>query len=281
MKRLVTAALAATAAFAGAGALAAPASAADTATVYVVHGIPDTPVNVFVDGASALQNFTPATVAGPLDLPAGPHEVEVFPASDTAGTGTPVITANATLEAGQNVSLVAHLTADGKPTLTPFVNDTSTIAAGKAGLVVRHTAAAPAVDVRANGQVAFSNLTNPNEDSAELDPGTISADVTLAGTDTVAIGPADVTLNAGTQTIVYAIGSATEKSLALVVQNIDHLGSAPGGVPAGTGGLAATNGSSTPEWVWVASALGLLVAAGGVAGVVARQRREALAGAGH
>lgn len=266
MKRLATAVLATSVAVVGTGVvLASPATAADTATVSVVHGIPNTPVNVFVDGSSALQNFTPATVAGPLDLPAGPHEITVFPASDTAGTGTPVITADATLQAGQNVSLVAHLTADGQPTLTPFVNDTSAIAAGQARLTVRHTAAAPAVDVRANGAVAFSGLTNPNEDSAELAPGTVSADVTLAGTSTVAIGPADVTLTAGTSTIVYAIGSAADSTLALVVQTIAGLGSAPHGVPAGNGGLAATD-DGTPTWVWAVSVLGLLVAAGAVTG---------------
>lgn len=275
MNKLATVLVTASVGVVGAVMTAAPATAADTATVSVVHGIPNTPVNVFVDGQSALQNFTPATVAGPLQLPAGPHEIKVFPASDTAGTGTPVITANATLEAGQNVSLVAHLTTDGQPTLTPFVNDTSAIEAGKARLVVRHTAAAPAVDVRANGAVAFSNLTNPNEAKADLDPGTVSADVTLAGTDQVAIGPADVTLTAGTTTIVYAIGSATDSTLALVVQNIEGQAGAPNGVPAGSAGLAATD-DGVPTWVLGLAGAGLLVAAAGATrwGYAARGARR-------
>ena len=117
-----------------------------------MHGIPDTPVNVFVNGKSTLPDFKPGTVAGPLELPAGDYEITVFPASDTAGTGDPVISAKATVPADTNVTLVAHLDADGKPTLTPFVNDTSPIAAGDGRLVVRHTAAAPAVDVRAEWQ---------------------------------------------------------------------------------------------------------------------------------
>ena len=50
------------------------------------------------------------------------------------------------------------------------------------------------VDVRANGDVAFPGLTNPKEAKADLPAGTITADVTLAGTDTVANGPADVEL---------------------------------------------------------------------------------------
>jgi hypothetical protein len=256
----------------GAMVLATPASAgaaADTAQVSVVHGIPDTPVNVFVNGKSTLPDFAPGTVAGPLELPAGDYEITVFPASDTEGSGDPVITANATVPAGANVTLVAHLTADGTPTITPFVNDTAPIAAGDGRLVVRHTAAAPAVDVRANGEVAFADLTNPNEAKADLPAGTVSADVVLAGTDTVAIGPADVTLTAGSATIVYAIGSAEDATLGVVVQTIDGLGAAPGGVPAGTGGQAA-GGDGVPTALLIS-----LVGAGLLfAGFAMRARRS-------
>lgn len=111
---------------------------------------------------------------------------------------------------------------------------------GQARLTVRHTAAAPAVDVRANGEVAFADVTNPKEGKTDLAAGTISADVVLAGTDDVAIGPADVTLKEGTNTIVYAWGSAEDDNLDLAVQEISGLHSSPGGVPSGTGGQADT-----------------------------------------
>ena len=80
------------------------AGAADEASVSVVHGIPDTPVNVFVNGDLTLRNFRPGTVAGPLSLPAGSYEVKVFPAANTAGTGNPVIQATARVPAGANVT---------------------------------------------------------------------------------------------------------------------------------------------------------------------------------
>jgi Domain of unknown function (DUF4397) len=262
VKRII--AVLAVALTAGAGLLltGTPATAQDTATVSVVHGIPNTPVNVFVNGKATLNDFKPGTVAGPLQLPAGSYEVKVFPASNTAGTGTPVIQATASVQAGQNVTLVAHLTADGKPTLTPFVNDTAPIAAGMARVVVRHTAAAPAVDVRANGKVAFAGLTNPNQAMADLPAGSITADVVLAGTSTVAIGPATLSPAEGSETIVYAIGSAAQKTLALVVQTIPGLGSAPGGMPAGSGGFAAPH-ADTPAWIMLLAALGALIALSG------------------
>ena len=250
----------------------ASAAAADTATVSVVHGIPNTPVNVFVNGKSTLTDFKPLTVAGPLELPAGTYDVKVYPAKDTAGTGTPVIEASATLTAGENVTLVAHLTADGKPTITPYVNDTSAIGAGKGRLVVRHDAAAPAVDVRANGTVAFPGLVNPKQASADLAAGTINADVVLAGTSTVAIGPAAVKVTEGSETIVYAVGSAADKTLGVVVQTINGLGSAPSGVPAGTGGQSAGL-YSQPGWIAAITALGVVIAAAGVFALRSGRRR--------
>ncbi|MFD4668600.1 DUF4397 domain-containing protein [Lentzea sp. NPDC058450] len=234
----------------------APAAAAEAqaeSQVSVVHGIPGQPVDVYVNGAKTIEGFQPATVAGPLSLAGGTYDVAL------TKPGEPVASAilqNKTLAVpgGQNLTLAAHLDAAGKPVLTAFVNDTSTIAAGQARLVVRHTAAAPAVDVRAGGTPVFSGLTNPKEAKADLPAGTVNADVVLAGTATVALGPQNVDLKAGTATIVYAIGSAEGKTLALAAQTITGLGGAPHGVPAGQGGLA--RGS---DWRFLFVLLGIVL----------------------
>jgi hypothetical protein len=243
------------------------AAAADNASVSVVHGIPKTPVNVFVNGKLTLRNFQPGTLAGPLSLPAGSDQVRVLPAADTAGTGNPVISASAAVPAGANVTLVAHLDTAGKPVLTPYVNDVSRVAAGQARLVVRHTAAAPAVDVRAGGTPVIRGLTNPRQQELTVPAGSVRADVVLAGTSTVVIGPATLNLAEGSATIVYAVGSAEQKTLGLVVQTISGLHSAPGGMPAGSGGLADDGG--VPGWLPLTIAAGLLAAAGGAARLAA------------
>ena len=157
------------------------ASAAASATVYVVHGIPKTPVDVYVDGERALDDFQPGTSQGPVDLPAGPHKVAIFPADAAEGSGAPLLSADVDLPAGANVTLVAHLSADGKPTVTPFKNDVSRVAPGQARLVVRHTAAAPAVDVLAGGKPVIQNLTNPNEKGLTVPAGSVSASVAAGG----------------------------------------------------------------------------------------------------
>ena len=256
-------------------ALATPASAqAAGAEVRVLHGIPETPVDVYVNGERALDDFAPGTTTDNLALPAGAYEVAVFPADAADGSGEAVI-GPVTLQvpASGNVSAIAHLGADGAPTITPFVNDTSAAPAGSGRLVVRHTAAAPAVDVLAGGEAVFSNLTNPNEESAELPAGTVSASVAATGTTEPVIGPADVPVVAGQATIVYAIGSLDESSLDVLVQTValEGSGGAPSGVPAGSGGLVDAGG--LPAGVVLATGLGLVVAAGGGA-ALARTRRQ-------
>src|SRR4051812_47893755 len=80
-------------------AFAGPAQAASTATVTVVHGIPGTTVDVYVDGAKALSGFTFKTVTKPLSLPAGSHAIAVRKAGDPA-SAKPILSANATVKSG-------------------------------------------------------------------------------------------------------------------------------------------------------------------------------------
>ncbi|MEO7752667.1 MAG: DUF4397 domain-containing protein [Terracoccus sp.] len=248
-------------------AFALPAQAADDATVSILHGVPGATVDVYANGDPLLTDFKPGTLTDPVMLPGGTYDLKVT-AAGAGADGAAVIEANGvTVPAGANITVVAHLSADGSPVLTPYVNDTSAVAAGKARLTVRHTAAAPAVDVRANGAVALKGLTNPNEAKATVGAGTISADVVLAGTDTVAIGPADLTLKEGTNTIVYAWGSAADNNLKLAVQTIDGMHSAPGGVPAGGGPEAA--GSDAARYVLIAGGAAL------AGGLVLTGRRRA------
>jgi LPXTG-motif cell wall-anchored protein len=240
-------------------ALSSTAQAAETSMVSVVHGIPGQPVDVYVNGKKLLEGFDPATVAGPLKLDAGSYDIALT--KPGAAVGSPLLEdKSVAVPGGKNLSLVAHLDGSGKPALTAFVNDTSTLKAGMARLIVRHTAQAPAVDVRAGGKPVFKGLTNPNEVMADLPAGTVNADVVLAGTSTVVLGPKDLDLAAGKDTIVYAIGSADKKSLALVAQTISGLGGSPSGMPAGTGGQNATG--TTTSWYALAGFGGLLVAAG-------------------
>lgn len=240
-------------------AVTATAAPSADATVAVLHGIPGATVDVYANGKALLTDFKPGTLTDPVMLPAGEYDLKVT-AAGAGASGKAVVEADdVTVPGGANITVVAHLSADGQPSLTPFVNDTSSTPAGQARLTVRHVAAAPAVDVRADGKAALKNLTNPNEAKAVVPAGTISADVVLAGTDTVAIGPADLMLKDGTNTVVYAWGSADDKNLELAVQTLSGMGSAPGGVNAGSGGQAAAAAAEPGRYAAIA---GVAVLAG-------------------
>jgi hypothetical protein len=89
----------------------------------------------------------------------------------------------------------------------------------------------------------------------------VSATVTATGTLTPALlGPADVPIQEGVNTIVYAYGSAADDTLALAVQTITGLHTPPAGIPAGQTGEAALAESNQGLALGV-GALGLLFAA--------------------
>jgi Domain of unknown function (DUF4397) len=230
----------------------APAYGASNATVSILHGVPDATVDVYANGEPLLEDFEPGTLTDPQKLPAGSYDLKVVKAGDGADGDAIMSANNVKVPGGANITVVAHLSENGKPTLTPYVNDVSSLPAGKARVIVRHDAAAPEVDVRAGGEPVFTDLANPKEKSAEIDPGTVEADVVLAGTDDVVIGPAPLKVAEGTTTIVYAWGSAEDENLDLAVQTISGMNGSPNGVPGGTGGQAA-NSDAAPLWATLAA----------------------------
>lgn len=257
----------------GAGALVAlgavaPANAAeDNAMLSVLHGIPDTPVDVYVNDELTIDDFQPGDLAGPLELPAGTYSVALT-ATDAADASDPVLgPIDLPLEAGGNYTAVAHLDAEGAPTANLFTNDVSDIAAGEGRLTVRHVAAAPAVDVLAGGSAVISGLENPNEQTLNLPAGTVEASVAAAGTTEPVIGPAPVDVAEGTLTIVYAWGSLEADNLALATQTVTGMHSTPDGVPAGSAGLVATNSPEQQIGIWAAAGLAVLAALALGAGV--------------
>lgn len=247
--------------------IAAPAGASSgDASVVVFHGVPGLTVDVYgsadaeySEDEALLTDFEPGTITDPVSLPAGTYNLAVFAADADPAADDPAIEANdVEVPGGANITVAAHLDADGNPILTPFVNDVSEVAAGEGRLTVRHTAAAPAVDVLAGGEPVFTGLTNPNEESADLPAGTVEAAVAPAGTTDPVIGPVDVPVTEGANTIVYAWGSLEEENLDVSIQTIEDLHSAPSEVPSGTAAL----NEGLPIGLAALAGAGVLVAAG-------------------
>ena len=250
-------------------AFANPASAAD-ARIHLLHGIPGVDVDVEANGANVFEGFS---FGDTQDLSSFAGATLEGVKVKAAGTDTVAIDAgDVTLPADGNFTIIAHLDASGTPTLGVFQNDVSAIDAGQGRLTVRHTAAAPNVDVLANGDVAFADVPNGAGGDADLPAGTISASVVPAGaTEPVVIGPADLPIAEGSNLIVYAVGSLDDDSLTVLTESISGLGSAPTIVNTGNSPVDTAAGTS------MALAFGIVGAAAMAAAVavpaVARARR--------
>jgi hypothetical protein len=242
---------------------ASPASAQD-ARIHLIHGIPEVDVDVAAGGENV---FTDFSFGDTQDLSALAGATLEGLQVKVAGTDTVAIDAgDVTLPSSGNTTIIAHLDAGGTPTISVFGNDTSTIDGGEGRLVVRHTAAAPEVDIKANGAVAFSSVANGEEGAADLPVGTVSAEVVPAGEDApVVIGPADLPVNEGEALIVYAVGSLDDETLTVLTETISGLHSNPNAVNTGTSPVEAGSsfGSSWTVGLVALAAAAAMTLAGG------------------
>lgn len=234
-----------------------PAAAkASNATVTIVHGLPNFTADIYVNGDILLDGFTSTAITEGLELPPGSYDVDIREVGAPEDS-KPVLSDTLAVKAGMNVSVVAHVSEAGDPTLSVFSNDLAKVPAGKARLVVRSVADAPAADFELDGSPVAEGVASGDEGQAEVQAGSHSLGVWADGSTLVK--STDLSLDEGTSTIVYLIGSQDEGTLDLMQQSIGDLASAPGDVLTGTGGLADQGGDV--RWALLGLVIGLLGAA--------------------
>lgn len=209
------------------------------ASVIVVHGINGAalgadsalPVDVSVNGACALPGFQYKQIVGPLALPAGTINVAVHPANPSNPCGLPAIIGPAAipLNGGENVAIIAHLTAAKAPTASKFTLDLSPTVNNKARVSVFHTAAAPAVDAYLTvpggfgnvGQTAFllRQFVNNEQATVSAPAGAWDLAVAVSGSSAAVIGPATVRLMENRAYLLFAVGDPTTNTLDVIVKD--------------------------------------------------------------
>ncbi len=212
--------------------------------LFFVHGLPgddldtdmvDVPNNLPVDVCVGLPGNLNCIFAGvefgtfstPLSLSPGNYQVTVALADpDNPGANPPVITGTISLRSRQSVTFVAHLSTNGVPVGTAFLNSQQRIMTGKSRLVVRHVANAPAVDVTLTSPInlpgtAVLGLTNPRQSNpTDLQAGPFVARLTPAGQPQTNLLPAaPLVLSPLNAYYVYAVGSPGT-TLRLLVQRV-------------------------------------------------------------
>jgi hypothetical protein len=218
-------------------------SADDDAMVYVGHGIPgqalglednELPVDVLVnDETCLLEGFEFGSFAGPVELEAGIYNIKISLANEVPCSDAAVIEADVEFMAGVNYTVFAHLDVDGAPTAAVFENDATSAVAGYTRLTVRHTAAAPAVDIRLyrgweRGRMVglIEGLENPNEAGPlNIRPGGYEATISAAG-ETDVLFSLPVELEPHKSYIVYAVGGLDTETFT-VLEQVINLGIVP------------------------------------------------------
>ena len=271
-------------------AAASTASAAEMARVRVVHASPDAPtVDVYADGSRVLSNVAFKDASDYLSVPAGPHNFKVYATGANPASDKAAISADATLDAEKDYTIVAiGKLAEIKPLV--LVDNNAAPALGKAHVRVVHASPdAPAVDIAVKGGPVLVSSLAFGKDAGPLpvDAGTYDLEVRAAGTTTVALPINGVQLQAGKIYTIFAVGllNGTPKLEAFPVVNDPAAApaSAPaaaasptvraGALPAsGTGGTAGEG--STGSMLAVLLGLGALSLGGGGLVAARAQRRK-------
>jgi Domain of unknown function (DUF4397) len=237
--------------------------------VRLVHGLRGVVADIYFDGKLLLDTFRPERSTALMSVSPGPHRVEVRLAG-ASPSSPPVLNSVLTVKSGENISAVIHLAANGKPEITQYVDQTGAVPANETRLIVRHTAAAPPIDVRLDATRVAVALKNPGQAAREVSAKTYRVSVTQTGKAAALAPVQDVPLTAGVTTDMYLIGDQKSATLGWIAVQTASTQVVPAHVVTGDSGLAAPRPAHRSVIVYTALALPVL----GIGTVVGRRRRR-------
>jgi hypothetical protein len=230
---LVVAGGVATLSFASDATAPQPHKKAATGSIALIQAVPQSTMTVTVDGDEVRSDVAEGKVVGPVDLAPGSHDV-VF--SDASGEWS----SSVDVTAGESQDVVVHRPAEvgGTPVISVYDTDESSIGAGKARVLLAHTATTAPADVVVDGQTVFTNIANGEFAQADVASGSHEVSLLPAGVKgSPILGPLDVDLAPGTITKVYAVGNPKDGSMNVIVRTVGATGTGAG---SGTGSAAPT-----------------------------------------
>lgn len=226
--------------------------------VTIVHGLPRFTADIYVDGKLLLSGFRPEEATDPLHLAAGTYRVEIREVGAPADS-SPVLEADLSVPGGKNLSVIAHLDANGEPTVSVFSNALRHVPPGRSRVALRHQAEAASVQLVVDGSPVLKGVASGEEGEMVIPAATHEIQV-VTEDGRALVSRSSLALEEGSAYFLYLIGSDSEGTLDLMVQRATGLASPPSGVATGDGGLAAQSGG--PLWLLVlmaGAALGLAI----------------------
>lgn len=156
-------------------------------------------------------------------LDAGRYDVEVRVSGGPACEGPVAAAASIFLGIGENATALAHLTEQGTPTITKFVNDVRPLGADETRLYARHGAAFGDVDVylrSGNKSARIRNLENPDQEGATLKAGRWGVAIFPSGSPRDRVFAQVLSLDPGFAYFAYAVGSPANETFTVLIQAI-------------------------------------------------------------
>jgi hypothetical protein len=219
-------------------AIAAPSTGAATGRLVLVQALPKQDLDIAIDGRVVERGTTTGAVLGPFQVAPGEHRVEF-------SHGTTRLVSTVRVAAGSSSDVVVHLPAqvNGSPVVNSYRTPLAPIPPGKARVLIAHTATVAPADVRVDGTVVFHDIANGEYATADLAAGAHTVALLPSGLDSPPIlGPLHVSLEAGTVTMVYAVGNPRTHSMNVILHKaaVTSNGAvAPASIDTGSVGLAA------------------------------------------
>jgi hypothetical protein len=193
-----------------------------TAQLRVLHGSPDAPpIDIVVNGARVFGNL-PFGMSSPyLTVPVGENTIQIIPSGGSLADSPVVLEAVLPFEGDTRTTVVASNALSAIE--ANVISDSTDTKKKSAQIRVGHLSAdAPNVDIAADGTAAKDAILKDVpyktvSDYLTVKPGKLDLDVRLAGTKDVALDIPAVKLAKGTNYSAYAIGSAADGTLQVVL----------------------------------------------------------------
>src|SRR5205085_2327536 len=154
-----------------------------------------------------------------------------------------------------------------------YLDDSSPVPAGDARAIIRHTAAAPAVDIAFDDTVVAAGLAEPGSDTADVPAAGYQVSVWSPGTRTPLVASQPANLAEGAATVMYLIGSAQAGTLSWIAEQLPDLATPPSRIQTGDSGLAADPAPGAGTVVSVVGGVGAAAALAIVVAWTTRRRR--------
>jgi hypothetical protein len=218
----------------------ASGAAGPSGRLVIVQAVPRDALDVTIDGHTVQQDSTVGAILGPVTVSAGRHRVGFTDAS-----GALRLTSMVEVRPDSSSDIVVHLPAavGGPPVVNAYRTPRAPIAPGKARVLIAHTATVAPADVRVDGKVVFHDIANGEYATADLAAGAHTVALLPAGlTSSPILGPLHVDLQAGTVTMVYAVGNPRDGSMKVISHTAELTSNGavvPESIDTGTAGLAA------------------------------------------